>query len=299
MSSELSTYVANCRDIVNIYLQQLFARVYPSPRLNEAMRYSVLSGGKRVRATLVFAACALKSNSNKDALPVAAAVELMHCYSLIHDDLPAMDDDDMRRDLPSCHIAFGEAEAILAGDAMQTTAFELLADEPIKAVTAAQRVQMISILAKASGQFGMAGGQMLDLSVQQRPESIDIGKLRKISRLKTGALISASVQLGAVVAGIDMAERAVLSKYGSAIGLAFQIIDDILDHADEQHLSPDNSKKAGLDSNMITYTNLIGVDAATEEIKKLTRQALDAISGYGDEARHLRNMALYLETRST
>lgn len=239
-------------------------------RLGEAMRYSLEAGGKRVRPILCLLAAEAAGGAAEAALPGALALECIHTYSLVHDDLPAMDDDDLRRGKPTCHIAFGEAHAILAGDGLLTEAFRLLAREG--SVDAARRVEAIAVLAEASGWRGMAGGQALDLEGEQL-ESYGLGHLKTIHRLKTGALLRAATELGAILGGADPAQRAALRAYGEAIGLAFQIQDDILDAtASDAALG----KRAGKDQGRgkITYPALLGLDGARSALREATESAL-------------------------
>lgn len=269
-----------------------------SQRLVDAMRYSALGGGKRLRPTLVYTAgVALGAELNELDSP-AAAVELIHVYSLVHDDLPAMDDDDLRRGRPSCHKAFDEATAILAGDALQALAFELLATLPSDASRAAaeRRLQMTRLLAAGIGTEGMAGGQAIDLeSVGVR---IDVEALRNMHRLKTGALIETSVLLGALAAGVDRGPAfEALREYGAAIGLAFQIQDDILDVTGTTAAI---GKLAGADAahDKPTYTSLMGIEAARAAAQLQRRRALDAIAHLGAAGQALGELAEFVVGRA-
>jgi len=243
-------------------IEQVLDRLLPDAnmqpiRLHQAMRYAALGAGKRVRPFLVYGAGTMLGADNALLDAPAAAVELIHAYSLVHDDLPAMDDDDLRRGRPTCHRAFDEATAILVGDALQTLAFEALAKAP--GVDADTRLAMLSTLAQASGSQGMVGGQALDLAAVG--QSIDLATLEQMHRLKTGALISASVQLGALAAHADATTQAQLARYTRAIGLAFQVRDDILDvTADSQTMGKTQGKDASDDKP--TYVSLLGLDAA-------------------------------------
>lgn len=255
--------------------------------LGEAMRYGVLDGGKRLRALLVQAAAeaagATASASGAEAaLRAACAVELIHAYSLVHDDMPCMDNDVLRRGKPTVHVAFGEAQAMLAGDAMQALAFEVLTpDEGEGAgVAPALQARLVRILALASGQAGMAGGQAIDLaSVGQ---ALDEATLRDMHRRKTGALLRASVQMGAACGGLHPGQTAwdALTDYGHAMGLAFQIVDDVLDATQP---SDTLGKTAGkdADANKPTYVSLLGLDGARQEADALLAQALSALSRSG------------------
>jgi len=239
-------------------------------RVGEAMRYSLEAGGKRVRPILCLLAAEAVGGSAEVALPGALALECIHTYSLVHDDLPAMDDDDLRRGKPTCHIAFGEAHAILAGDGLLTEAFRILAQEG--ALEPARRVEAIAVLAEASGWRGMVGGQALDLE-GERLDDYGLDHLKTIHRLKTGALLRAATELGAILAGADATQRAALRAYGEAIGLAFQIQDDILDAtASDTTLG----KRAGKDQGRgkITYPALLGLDGARSALREATESAL-------------------------
>src|SRR4051812_34335880 len=230
-----------------------------TPRLLEAMRYSTLAGGKRVRPVLVYATGESLGAALELLDAAAAAVELIHVYSLVHDDLPAMDDDDLRRGRPTCHRAFDEATAIFTGDALQARAFEVRARAP-EIIPANERIGMLRVLADAIGTRGMAGGQAIDLeAVKQR---LDEPQLERMHRQKTGALIRASVTLGALSAGCaDAAQRAALEEFGAEIGLAFQIHDDILDVEGDTKLL---GKRAGADADRVkpTYPSILGLETA-------------------------------------
>ena len=240
-------------------------------RLHEAMRYASLGGGKRMRPLLVYASGLSCGASEAHLDHAAAAVEFIHAYSLVHDDLPAMDDDSLRRGRPTVHIAFDEATAILAGDALQTLAFEVLAQAPLDA---AIRVELLTTLARASGAAGMCGGQALDLAVTGGEQSLE--QLKRMHALKTGALIRAAVRMGALCAGADAATLATLDAYASALGLAFQIRDDLLDiEGSAEALGKTPGKDA--EQGKPTYPALLGVEgarAALEEQGEAMRAAL-------------------------
>jgi farnesyl diphosphate synthase len=265
---------------------------FPSLPLQKAVFYSLSNGGKRVRPLLVYATgCALSIELEELDAP-AAAVELIHSYSLIHDDLPAMDDADLRRGKPSCHKVFGEALAILAGDALQAMAPEIIATHPCK-LNPSQRIAMISILSKASGPQGMVGGQALDIL----EKSASLLDLIKLNQLKTGALLKASVQL-AMAAATNISESAKnsLEKYAECLGFAFQIQDYLLDiESDTETLG----KPKGIDviNEKITYPSLAGIEATKAKIAELTRQALQAIEFLGPEGNILKELADYLLRR--
>lgn len=266
----------------------------PTP-LHAAMRYAVLNGGKRIRPLLVYATGqAVKSNDDGlDA--VAAAVEIIHAYSLVHDDLPAMDDDDLRRGKPTCHKAFDEATAILAGDALQCLAFHLLARYLPDAIPAEQRIAMLDILAVASGSRGMAGGQAIDL--ESVGKSLTIAELENMHIHKTGALIRASVKLGAMCnPTIENEQLAKLDHYAKCIGLAFQIQDDILDEtADTATLGKTQGADRAL--NKPTYPALIGLEEARQMAQDLYNDALHSLEGFDSNADLLRDIARFIIER--
>ena len=239
-------------------------------KVGEAMRYSLEAGGKRVRPILCLLAAEAVGGSLEAAMPGALALECVHTYSLVHDDLPAMDDDDLRRGKPTCHIAYGEAHAILAGDGLLTEAFRILAGEGD--LDPGRRVEAITVLAEAAGWKGMVGGQALDLE-GERLRAYGLEHLKTIHRLKTGALLRAATELGAILGGAEPAHRQALRAYGEAIGLAFQIQDDILDAtATDATLG----KRAGKDEGRgkITYPALLGLDGARSALREATESAL-------------------------
>ncbi|MFZ1376932.1 MAG: polyprenyl synthetase family protein [Geothrix sp.] len=238
-------------------------------RLGEAVRYSLEAGGKRVRPVLCLLACEAVGGSAQQALPGALALEYIHTYSLIHDDLPAMDDDDLRRGRPTNHKVFGEGHAILAGDALLTEAFGVLASAGLDPM---RRAEALTLLAEGAGWRGMAGGQALDLE-GEKVEAYDLEHLRLIHRLKTGALLRTSLEIGAVLGGATLTERVALRAYGEAIGLAFQIQDDILDAT---ATDADLGKRAGKDAarGKITYPSLLGLEGARHALSEATETAL-------------------------
>ncbi|MGC1456829.1 MAG: farnesyl diphosphate synthase [Steroidobacteraceae bacterium] len=266
-------------------------------RLHEAMRYSVLGGGKRVRPALVFATGRTLGLADEQVEAAACAIELVHVYSLVHDDLPAMDDDDLRRGRPTCHKAFDEATAVLVGDALQPLAFQLLARDPQLPADPAIRLKLIDLLAEASGTFGMAGGQAIDLSVQG--QAIDIGAVEQMHARKTGALIKVSVMMAAAcVPTLSRALADNLSRFATAVGLAFQIQDDLLDVLGDVSTL---GKATGADSARAkpTYPAVIGVAASQQRMQRLHAQALDALTPFGTRADPLRLLAQWLLTRKS
>ncbi len=292
----ISDYQARCQARVDAALAALFdAPLAPLERLYQAMRYSVVNGGKRVRPLLVYAACEALGGDLARADGAACAVELIHAYSLVHDDLPAMDDDDLRRGQPTTHIAFDEACAILAGDGLQALAFEVLADGERNPHDAETRLAMIASLGHAAGPAGMVGGQAIDLgSVGIK---LDQQALETMHRHKTGALIEASVRLGALASGhATPAALAALRIYARAIGLAFQVQDDILDvESDTATLGKTQGKDQAHDKP--TYPALLGLDNAKAYALDLRDQALQAVAGFGDAAEPLRALARYIVER--
>ncbi|MDG3006028.1 polyprenyl synthetase family protein [Paludisphaera sp. Pla2] len=265
-------------------------------RLAAAMRYSVLGGGKRLRPVLCLMAAEACGATWREALPAACALELVHTYSLIHDDLPAMDDDDLRRGRPTCHKAFDEATAILAGDGLLTLAFELVARGVEPADSA---VECVRILAQASGPSGMVAGQMADLQAEDRAEAGRDGsaaELEAIHRRKTGALLRAPLEMGAVIARAPEAWREALARYGRAVGLAFQIVDDLLDvEGDEAKVG----KRVGKDSGhgKWTYPRFLGVEGSRAKARQLAHEAVAALAPLETRGGRLRELALALLER--
>jgi geranylgeranyl pyrophosphate synthase len=265
-----------------------------TPRLLEAMRYSTLAGGKRVRPVLVYASGEALGAPLELLDCAAAAVELIHVYSLVHDDLPAMDNDDLRRGRPTCHREFDEATAILTGDALQARAFEMLAQGPAQ-ISAAARLEMLRVMADAIGTRGMAGGQAIDLEAVRQP--MDEAALERMHRQKTGALIQASVLLGAICAGVPhAAERAALSEFGAEIGLAFQIQDDILD---VEGTTAELGKRAGADAHLVkpTYPSVLGLETARVRAQFHRDRAIVALQPLGERFAPLREFAHFLVAR--
>ncbi|BCG22720.1 geranyltranstransferase [Pseudomonas tohonis] len=292
----IAAYQSRCQARVDAALETLFDAPRPElQRLYEAMRYSVTNGGKRVRPLLVYAACEALAGEIDRADGAACAVELIHAYSLVHDDLPAMDDDDLRRGKPTTHKAFDEACAILAGDGLQTLAFEVLADRRHNPQSADTRLAMVGTLARAAGPAGMVGGQAIDLgSVGLK---LDQQALEVMHRHKTGALIEASVRLGALASGnADDASLKSLQTYAQAIGLAFQVQDDILDvESDTATLGKTQGKDQASDKP--TYPALLGLDDAKAYALELRDIALHALRSFGEAAEPLRDLARYIVER--
>jgi farnesyl diphosphate synthase len=261
-------------------------------RLHEAMRYAAQGGGKRIRPLLVYAAGSL-GDAKAQALDAAAvAIECIHAYSLVHDDLPCMDDDDLRRGRPTVHKAFDEATALLVGDALQTRAFEILANAQCEADV---RLLMIGSLAAASGSRGMAGGQAIDL--ESVGKKLDLAGLKQMHAMKTGALLSCAVELGGIAAHLNPSQMAQLQKYSTALGLAFQIVDDVLDAtADSQTLGKTAGKDAA--ANKPTYVTLMGLDYAQKQAQDLQETAIASLTDFGSKADALKDLALLVVNRA-
>ena len=299
MSEDFSRFVADCRQRVDGALQNLLpVTVGAGERLRDAMRYSLFNGGKRVRPILVYASGLAVSDSLSPAQrasldTLACALECIHAYSLVHDDLPAMDDDDLRRGKPTCHIAFDEATAILAGDALQTLAFELLSEAPH--LDDASKISLLQQLTRASGVRGMVLGQAIDLAAVNH--QLDLTQLETMHRHKTGALISASVAMGAIACGADETQLHALNTYAAAIGLAFQVQDDILDVITD---TATLGKQQGADiaRNKPTYVSLLGLDNARAKAQELHQQALAALTDFDQRAQPLRALSAYIIERS-
>ncbi|HKJ07603.1 MAG TPA: farnesyl diphosphate synthase [Gammaproteobacteria bacterium] len=293
----LHAFLETCRARVNQALDAHLPAAGTHPAsLHEAMRYTVLDGGKRVRPMLVYASGQAMGAPDEALDGPACAVEFIHAYSLVHDDLPAMDDDDLRRGKPTCHKVYGEATALLAGDALQALAFYTLAHhQPPSAEDAVQRVRMLESLALAAGSRGMAGGQAIDLDSVGR--SLDIAELEDMHIHKTGALIRASVLLGALCRRNPDEDRlTALDHYGKCIGLAFQIRDDILDvESDTQTLG----KQSGADQarDKPTYPALLGVDGASRRARELHEEAIASLSDFDERADPLRWLSAYIVQR--
>lgn len=294
--TQLTDFLATCGERIETALEAwLPPEQAPPAKLHRAMRYAVLGGGKRVRPTLVYATGAAVGLAPEAVNAIACAVEMIHAYSLIHDDLPAMDDDDLRRGRPTCHKAFDEATAILAGDALMTQAFLVLARDETLAVGPAVRLAMIDRLAWASGSRGMAGGQAMDLEAEG--QEIDLITLENIHIHKTGALIRASVNMASQAApGLapDLEDR--LDRYAKCLGLAFQIRDDILDiEAPTEILGKTHGKD--LAQFKATYPALMGLDAARQAAADLVGEALASLEPFDAKADPLRWIALYIVQR--
>ena len=267
----------------------------PRARLYEAMRHAAIGGGKRLRPLLVVATADLFDVDRQRSARVAAAIEAIHAYSLIHDDLPCMDDDDLRRGKPTVHRAFDEATAVLAGDALHALAFEVLADEATH-VDPRVRVELVRLVATASGPDGMAGGQMMDLAAEEAAEPFDLPTVTRLQQLKTGALIGASVEAGAVLGRASDEARTRLKGYARDLGLAFQIADDLLDEeGDEAAAGKALGKDAG--AGKATFLTHMGADEARAQARRLADQAVEHLGSWGVEADVLRAVARFVTER--
>ena len=295
----MKTYLTDQRLLVEQQMESyMLAATGPFAGHIEAMRYSLFAGGKRVRPILCLAAAHTVSNAETttdNVLPIACALECIHTYSLIHDDLPAMDDDDLRRGKPTNHILYGEAEAILAGDGLLTWAFDLICDRSCGTLSAEQRLDICHTIARAAGSLGMVGGQALDIASENSEVSFET--LATIHRSKTGALITCSVLAGAIAGGASRAELDALTVYGDNIGLAFQIVDDLLNvTATTDQLG----KTAGSDAEhgKATYPSFFGVEETRVKAKKAVDTAKEALNIFDHRAEPLRGLADYIYTRS-
>ncbi len=294
---DFSEWVTTKQTHIEHALGQILPAVNIVPNiLHEAMRYSALAGGKRVRALLCYAAAEMCGTNMLIAEAAASAVELIHAYSLVHDDMPCMDDDDLRRGKPSCHKQYDDATALLVGDALQSLAFQTLSDDALgnqANLQAPLMINMLNILAKASGSTGMAGGQAIDLASVGKP--LTQAELEAMHNLKTGALIQAAVLLGAISG--NHTQIAAISTYAANIGLAFQVVDDILDvEADTATLGKTAGKDAN--SNKPTYVTILGLVPAKQHAQKLYEAAIAAIAPFGDSAQRLRELATFIMQRS-
>lgn len=283
----------NAREVDAVLDSLLPARHDPEGRLMEAVRYSTLSGGKRIRPFLVMSSAGLFGVTDDYALRVAAAIEMVHCYSLIHDDLPAMDDDDLRRGLPTCHVKFDEATAILAGDALLARAFEVIA-EPATHPDPRVRADLVVELARAAGADGMVGGQMLDLLAAQT--RFGIAEITRMQRMKTGALIAFCCDAGALLAKSGDGARHVLHAYAHDLGLAFQIVDDLLDVEGDADVVGKRTQK-DTDAGKATFVSVLGVDRARAQSDMLAQQAIEHLEVFAEEAEPLRALAHFVVNR--
>lgn len=295
MQTNFSSWVANRQSRFEEVLRNLLPSADVAPqRLHAAMRYSVLDGGKRVRPLLAFAAGELAGADEARVNYAAAAVELIHAYSLVHDDMPCMDDDVLRRGKPTCHVEYDEATALLVGDALQSLAFQFLSEQTLNDDPRKQ-LQMVKLLALASGSRGMAGGQAIDLASVGK--QLTLPELEQMHILKTGALIRAAILLGAYCGdALNEAQLDKLDRFGKLIGLAFQVVDDVLDcEADTATLGKTAGKDA--DNDKPTYVSLLGLQGAKDMAQRLHAEALQSVSEFGDAARRLRELADFIVLR--
>lgn len=304
MSDDFRDYLALCKqrcEQAMLQVSQLQTPECPeltrselTRELDSALHYSLLNGGKRIRPALVYAtASAIDPSCNSSALDcLAVSIECLHCYSLVHDDLPAMDDDDLRRGRPSCHKAYSEATAILAGDALQCLAFELVASCP--GLSCEARIELVRVLAGAAGSHGMVGGQFIDLSLEQHTPALEL--LETMHALKTGALIRAAIAMGAIAAGASCDQRAALDNYGRDIGLAFQVKDDLLDIESSTEVL---GKQQGSDlaNNKMTYPALLGAQGTRDKLAQLLEKSQQALRPLGVNALRLQQLADYIVNR--
>ena len=296
MKFDLSSYMSRRRGWVEEVLEKMFLDTprHPSP-LFQAMLYSLNAGGKRLRPILMMAAYEVFGKNGKEILPFACAMEMIHTYSLIHDDLPAMDNDDLRRGKPTCHRMFGDAMAILAGDGLLTEAFHVLSEEkgPWPATV---RLALVLEFSEAAGPNGMVGGQAMDI-LSEHDKDVDLETVRFIHTRKTGAIIRASVRAGALLADADKPSLMALTRYGEKIGIAFQIVDDILDmEGDTEQLG----KEAGADDRLekATYPHVVGLDASRDQAGELIHAAIRALEPFEDRATPLREIARFILERN-
>ena len=289
-------FLTRTRELIH---KKILAEISPDSLIDQAMRYSVLSDSKTIRPALVLASGELNNNLTINSLiTLATAIELIHTYSLIHDDLPCMDDDDIRRGKESSHIKFGEANAILAGDALHDLAFEIISTD--KDMNDASKIKAVNILANASGAKGMVLGQHLDIESEKSKENIDLKSMKKIHTLKTGKLIKAAVEMGQIESSLNKAEINMLLEFGSKIGLAFQIFDDILDETGE---TSELGKRAKSDqkNNKQTYVKIVGIDESAKIANKLLDESINLIDKLGvhDKIEPLKSLAKFMVNRKS
>jgi geranylgeranyl diphosphate synthase type II len=289
---DLNAYLSRNNALLERCLLAYLDSCAGGPRLMEAMRYSLMAGGKRLRPNLCLAASDAVDGNPEAVTPVACALEMIHTYSLIHDALPAMDDDELRRGKPTCHLAFDEATAILAGDALLTLAFQVLASMKLKRPE--QALEVIRLIASAAGPFGMVQGQMLDM--QSEGQTLTCAELQNLHALKTGAMIEAALVSGAIAGGGNNAQVDAIRYYGQAIGLAFQVVDDILNVEGDPAVM---GKAVGTDRvrRKNCYPALLGLEKSREFAQNLVRKAIAALAGFGFEAEALRAIAYYIIER--
>ncbi|MER2519325.1 MAG: polyprenyl synthetase family protein [Bdellovibrionales bacterium] len=295
VSSTLSAEMSQAAKSVSDALDRLLPKTdFPESRLFDAMRYSAMSGGKRLRPFLVMSSARIFGVADDCAVRAAAAIECIHCYSLIHDDLPAMDNSDLRRGQPTVHKQYDEATAILAGDALLTIAFEIAAD-PRTHEDPQVRCKLVTALAKASGANGMVGGQMLDLIAEKAP--FDIGAITRLQRMKTGELIACSTEAGAILGKASVQHHNALRAYAHDLGLAFQIVDDLLD---AEGTEAETGKSVGRDAKAgkATFVTVLGLDRARSQARLLCDQAVQHLSVFEGRAKYLEDVARFVVDRN-
>lgn len=290
----LESYFNDCREMIDKALESTLPKkeVFPS-KIHEAMRYSLFAGGKRIRPILCMAASEACGGGRREVLPVACAIEMIHTFSLVHDDLPAMDDDSLRRGVPTNHTVFGEDVAILAGDGLAIQAFVVLGRLVDSQKNLRKILEIIHDIALATGSLGMIGGQILDM--QSEGQKITLEELKKLHELKTGRLITASVKSGAQLVSDSSDQIAALEHYGELVGLAFQIADDILDIEGGAELGKDIGSDVA--NNKVTYPSLLGLEEARKMASNLRDEAISTLRDFGKEADALRNIADYIVQR--
>ncbi|MDX2027382.1 MAG: polyprenyl synthetase family protein [Alphaproteobacteria bacterium] len=296
VSASLSAAMSEAAQAVAESLERILPKSdFPEKKLFDAMRYGALNGGKRLRPFLVMSSARIFGVSEDCALRAAAAVECIHCYSLIHDDLPAMDNSDLRRGQPTVHKKYDDATAILAGDALLTLAFEILTD-PRTHEDPQVRCRLVTALAKASGVHGMVGGQMLDLIAETT--DLDIGAITRLQRLKTGELIAFSAEAGAILGKASVQHHNALRAYAHDLGLAFQIIDDLLD---AEGTEAETGKSVGRDAKAgkATFVTILGADRARNQAKLLSEQAIGHLATFAGRAKHLEDVARFVVDRKS
>lgn len=263
-------------------------------KLVAACRYSLLNGGKRLRPILVYLTGELFNADNADLDRIACAIECIHSYSLVHDDLPAMDDDELRRGRPTCHIAYDEATAILVGDTLQCLAFETITESQFNGTTVNNQLKIVNTLANASGLLGMCGGQALDIAATD--SVITLTQLEQVHKLKTGALLKSAIKMGALAGNANELEIAALARYAEAIGLAFQVQDDILDVEGDTH-TLGKPQGSDIEANKATYPALLGIEGAKDKARSLVNQAINALSEIDADTGRLKAIAEYIIAR--
>ncbi len=300
MSFDLDTYLSDKKKLVEDRLNSLLRNPgAPLGKLEESIRYSALAGGKRLRPILAIAACEALGGSADNVLPIACAIEMIHTYSLVHDDLPSMDDDALRRGVPTNHTIFGEAAAILTGDALLTDAFYVMVNEGLSSGIEPELLcEVISDISHAAGSHGMIRGQAIDLQIETFTEDngdVSLQDIELMHSLKTGALIEVSITTGAKIGGADTKQLKQLALYGRSIGLAFQIVDDVLDVVGGGDMGKESGNDARNDKS--TYAQLAGIEASKKRASELTESAVGALSNFGESAEPLKEIALYLGCR--